>query len=62
MDPTVQKAVKYESLQGGNNVVKLKWMHVQGAFAALALGSALGFIVFILELVQFYLNCNVKKA
>ncbi|XP_066142608.1 glutamate receptor ionotropic, kainate 4-like [Euwallacea fornicatus] len=48
MDQSIQKALKYH--QKSHELVKLKMLHVQGAFAALILGNTIALVIFVLEL------------
>ncbi|XP_066262231.1 glutamate receptor ionotropic, kainate 4-like [Euwallacea similis] len=48
MDQSLQKALKYR--QKSHELVKLKMLHVEGAFAALILGNTIALVVFVLEL------------
>ncbi|XP_050306285.1 uncharacterized protein LOC126743299 [Anthonomus grandis grandis] len=50
MDPYVQKAVKYfEHHQQERGIIKLKMLHVQGAFGILVLGNFIALLTFIGE-------------
>lgn len=53
MDGKVQKVVKYYYHHSDQNVVKLKWMHLEGAFAALAMGYLIGSIIFLCEILAY---------
>ncbi|KAJ8981078.1 hypothetical protein NQ317_015301 [Molorchus minor] len=53
MDSIVQKAVKYYYYRHKeeHTLVKLKWVHVEGAFGALCIGCIISIFVFILEII-----------
>ncbi|KAL1513946.1 hypothetical protein ABEB36_003284 [Hypothenemus hampei] len=54
INPYVQKVVKYLNHHSRQEyVVKLKMMHVQGAFGILIFGSILAFLVFLSELFHY---------
>lgn len=55
MDSHVQRAVRFYSVTHDkkNNVVKLKWLHVEGAFGILCLGHVLCILVFCIEIVYY---------
>lgn len=65
MDAEVQKAVRYYSMTHDkkDNVVKLKWLHVEGAFGILYLGQLLSILFLILEIFFYKLipHRNMKK-
>lgn len=54
MDADVQSAVKYYSItHDKKNNVKLKWLHVEGAFGILCLGHFFSVVILILETIYF---------
>ena len=51
MNTEVQRVVKYYKYHIiEHEVVKLKWSHVEGTFAILALGCTVSLVVFVVEL------------
>lgn len=61
MDADVQSAVRYSSMihDKKDNVVKLKWLHVEGAFGILCFGHFLSILIFFLE-VGYYKLCRIS--
>ncbi|XP_030764855.1 glutamate receptor 3-like [Sitophilus oryzae] len=54
LDQTVQKAVKYYlHHQNRQNIVKLKMIHVEGAFGILCFGYLFASVIFVLEIIYY---------
>lgn len=65
MDSHVQRAVRYYSITHDkkDNVVKLKWLHVEGAFGILCLGYLLSIVSLCLEIIYYkYITAGTYKV
>lgn len=56
MDAEVQQAIKYSTHMDKGGYTKLKWTHVEGAFALLVFGIALGTVCFVFELLIYKIS------
>lgn len=60
MDAEVQQAIKYSTRMDKGGYTKLKWKHVEGAYALLGFGIILSTLCFILEFLTYKASrcCN----